>query len=202
MSAATPTTHDLRPVAALLARAFHTDPLFTWVVPDPARRARALPGVFLGALHHCRRFGGVVADPPGAAGWVPLHRLELDVLDLLHARLPAAALRLGPRATWRLHAHEAACQRRLAQLAAPDAAYLWMIGVEPARVGEGHGRRVVAAALARAAGSHSQVLLKTEQPRNVALYAHLGFEYLTAVPAPGGGPTSWLMRRALDGAAG
>ncbi len=53
-------TSDVRSLARVLGRAFFDDPVMMWMLPDDARRARALPRVF-GAMtrhHFLSRPGG------------------------------------------------------------------------------------------------------------------------------------------------
>lgn len=187
---------DLQAAAGVLARAFFADPLFSWVTPDPGHRTRVLPGLFAGTLRYCTRRGGVLAEDVGVAGWLPMASVHMGVSDIARAGLPVTALRLRPAALRRLLAHEAACERRLSELAPAGAGYLWVVGVAPGHSGQGHGGRLVRRVLQQqAAAGHQDVLLKTEQHTNIGLYQHLGFRLVDLLPAPGGGPPSWFMHR-------
>jgi len=61
---------------AVLARAFHDDPLMTYAIPDPAERARLLPDVYARMI----RFGHLAGEVHATAGtlegvavWMPPH---------------------------------------------------------------------------------------------------------------------------------
>jgi ribosomal protein S18 acetylase RimI-like enzyme len=184
--------------AGVLARAFADDPLFAWALPDPARRTRALPYVFAGTLRHCRRRGGeeTAGDVDAVVGWMRGEHLRMSPRDVLAAGLVTTPARLGLAATRRLQAHEAACERALVEAAPPRWAYLCVVGVEPTAQGRGLGRAVISASLDAMSSDHATCLLKTENPRNVAVYEHLGFRVVRTVQPPVG-PESTLLRHDL-----
>src|SRR5688572_90655 len=65
---------DLPRAAAALARAFHDDPLQTYVLPDPVVRAERSPGHFAPMLEYGLRFGTVLTtagEPTAAAVCLP-----------------------------------------------------------------------------------------------------------------------------------
>ncbi len=188
----------LRDAAATLAAAFHDGALFGYAEPDDARRAQRLPWLFEGTLLHCRRHGDieVVAEAAGVAGWVPGTRLSLTPADLVRTGLIATPARFGPTPTVRLERHERPSEARLESHLTEATAYLWVLGVDPARQGEGLGEAVLRSALAemRAAG-FDRCLLRTDDQPNVAFYEHLGFavdEHLHGLPS---GLPSWILSR-------
>ncbi|MFB7273750.1 GNAT family N-acetyltransferase [Streptomyces sp. NPDC056244] len=61
---ARPDTDDL---AALLAAAFHDDPLTRWIIPDGRRRAELLPGLFRIFVEVSHDYDGVAVSPCGDA---------------------------------------------------------------------------------------------------------------------------------------
>ncbi|MEV4973859.1 hypothetical protein [Streptomyces scopuliridis] len=58
---------DADELAALLAEAFHDDPLTRWIVPDARRRAELLPGLFRVFVDVSHDYGGVSVSPCGDA---------------------------------------------------------------------------------------------------------------------------------------
>lgn len=184
--------------AAVLARAFADDPLFSWALPDPDRRARSLPYVFEGTLRHCRRRGGeqTAGDGEAVVGWMRGEHLRMSARDVVAAGLVTTPVRLGLAATRRLQTHEAACERALTEVAPPRWAYLCVVGVEPTAQKRGLGRAVIEASLAAMSNDHATCLLKTENPQNIAVYEHLGFRVVRTVQPPVG-PESTLLRHDL-----
>jgi DNA polymerase III alpha subunit (gram-positive type) len=76
---------DTDAVAAVLAHAFHHDPVVSWLVPDPDRRTTVMPSFFTLIITDAIKTGTVCdADAPGAA----------TVLGQLDSRLAASPPRL------------------------------------------------------------------------------------------------------------
>ena len=64
---------DLPAAAAALSRAFHDDPLQTYVFPDPVERAARSPALFTPLLRYGLLFGEVLTTaggPVGAVVWL------------------------------------------------------------------------------------------------------------------------------------
>ena len=78
---------------------------------------------------------------------------------------------------------------------AEPAWFLDILGVDPARQGEGIGRALIEAGLAAVRADAMPAVLETANPRNVAYYERFGFELAEERDAPGGGPHVWFMRR-------
>jgi len=73
--------------------------------------------------------------------------------------------------------------------------YLAVIGVEPARQGEGLGGKLLDVVLDRLDGTHVPAYLETSTEGNVAWYRHHGFELQEEVRPAAGGPPIWTMWR-------
>jgi GNAT superfamily N-acetyltransferase len=95
-----------------------------------------------------------------------------------HARLSAIFGNVGPRAD---------------ALAPPEHWYLMLLGVDPARQGQGLGAEVMAPVLARADADRLPCWLETFDSRNVSFYLRHGF----AVVEEGVEPTSGLRYRLM-----
>lgn len=186
----------MRDAAATLAAAFHGGRLFGWALPDPTARVRRLPWLFASILRHCRAEGRVLAadGADAVAGWVPGGHVELSAVQLVRSGLAAAPIRLGPVATVRVERHEQPANRRVAAAITPATAYLWVLGVAPDRHGAGLGsgllRRVVDDA---AAQGYDRVVLRTDDPGNVAFYHRNGFEVVEALEGLPSGLPSWVL---------
>ncbi|HEX9765235.1 MAG TPA: GNAT family N-acetyltransferase [Nitriliruptorales bacterium] len=193
-------TIDLRRAGAVLGGAFQQDPLFEWALPDEARRARALPRIFVGSLRHCARHGGVIEVHDGAAVvcWTDPGHFTVRVGDALRSGMAVAPLWLGVSGARRLQRHEDPVDRRMAGHISPVDAYLMAVGTSPASRGSGLGRECVQAVAqsAKQAGYRS-VVLRTENPDNVGLYEHLGFEVIDQWTAEVSGLEVWAFRRPL-----
>lgn len=193
-----------RDAAATLAAAFHGGALFSYVEPDPDRRARRLPPLFEGTVLHCRRLGGVevraAGDEPVAAvaGWVPGHRLALTPADLVRTGLVTVPARLGPAATRRLERHERPTERRLLASVTDATAYLWVLGTRPEQQGRGLGGAALDAVLAAMGDAgFERCLLRTDDAGNVPFYQRHGFGVVEECEALPSGLPAWIMARPL-----
>ena len=186
-----------RDAAGLLARAFHEDPMMSWVVPNDTERPLALRHYFTVGVRHAARHGRVdwAADDAGVAVWLAPGHSRLTVVRMLldgHAALP---LRLGIQG-----------YRRLAQLndyalmlhgrAAPSPHWhLCLIGVEPDRRRQGVGHALLRPALERADGERLACYLETASEANIPFYERLGFRVEIRGRIPPDGPPLYAMVR-------
>ncbi|MEG3180018.1 GNAT family N-acetyltransferase [Sphingomonas sp. LT1P40] len=177
---------DRAAIAAMLTRAFDYDPVFAWMIPDPAVRARRLPALF------DIFFTG--DGPPGmrlttvgcqaATLWRAPGAAAGDNLGLWHAwRLLGTGLLRGKRVGEAIEAH----------FPREPFWYLHIAGCDPAAQGRGLGRAVVQAGLDRTGGL--PVYLETAKERNLPFYLGLGFRVTDEWSVPGGGPRFWSMIR-------
>lgn len=184
--------------ATTLAGAFQDDPLFSWVQPDPERRRSGLLPLYRAVVRRCAALGGVV-DIDGGGGvatWVPAQRAAVGLVDVLRFGMLGAPLWLGPAGAVRLVRHDATADPLIERHAEPGDAYLWALGADPHRRGQGLGRRAIRETLGRAASAGaSRLLLKTENPANVPLYQHLGFHVVDQHDVEVSGLTVWVLAR-------
>lgn len=183
--------------AAVLARAFHYDPMMEYLIPAEARRAAAAPGFFRAALGYCLRYGEVYTTPEveGVACWLPPGETRVTTGRILRTGGLSTPLTLGPSAFSRLLAltnHLDAEHERNA----PDPHwYLYILGAEPLSRGRGVGRALLWPVLERAGAERTPCYLETQNRRNVPVYESLGFRLVSETGVPGRGLRMWTMRR-------
>lgn len=179
--------------AHVLARAFHDDPMFTFVEPDQRRRSRVLPWFFSAALRLGRRNGRVDVDAGrGAAIWLR-PGASLGPAQLVRSGLALAPVRLGPRAFRRFARLTAAFETAGERWHGPRYWHLFILGVDPAHHGTGVGGRLIAPVLADTAGD--PCYLETLNAANLPFYERPGFTVAGHVTEPGL-PEFWSMLRA------
>jgi GNAT superfamily N-acetyltransferase len=82
------------------------------------------------------------------------------------------------------------------QAVPPEHWYLAVLGVEPARQGQGVGGALMQPVLAQADAQHWPCYLETQKERNVPFYRRHGFEVVVELePQADGRPRLWTMRR-------
>jgi GNAT superfamily N-acetyltransferase len=182
-------TDEIGAVIDVLVLAFSADPVTRHLWPDAhtflasfPRFARAFGGRAFehGAAHRAEEGGG-------AALWLPpgVEPDQQALADLIESTVAPAA-RDGVYGT-------------LEQMAVyhPTAAhwYLPMIGVDPARHGQGVGSALLKHALRVVDEARLPAFLESSNPKNVPLYERHGFEVMGEIQA-GDFPTLWPMLRA------
>jgi ribosomal protein S18 acetylase RimI-like enzyme len=196
---AKPDAEQLGSAGELLAQVFLADPVLCHAEPDPARRARWMTFLYRTFVRYAAATGGVqLLDKKAVAVWLNNETQPPFWRGLLFGSL-RIAFALGWRATWKCLRHEATCEARVRSLGFKRFGYVWFLGVDPADQRNGHGRRVLGAALdtMRAQG-HEICLLKTESRSNVAYYLGLGFQIVDEFVVPATQLRYWLFRRSLS----
>jgi ribosomal protein S18 acetylase RimI-like enzyme len=184
---------DVPRLFAVLAAAFHDDPLNSWLAPDPGRRAATLASgmaLELGAIY--LPLGGcyTTADLSGAALWAPPGHWKLPAARQLRL-LPSLARLFGLRRLPAVLSGLSTLERHH-----PDAPhwYLAILGVAPDRQGQGLGSALLAHVLARCDADNVGAYLETSNRRNLPLYRRHGFEVREELDISGG-PHLWTMWR-------
>ncbi|MBB2992341.1 GNAT superfamily N-acetyltransferase [Mycolicibacterium iranicum] len=187
---------DVKQLSRVLGRAFFDDPVMMWMVPDPAKRVRALPRIFgamtrhhflgTGAAQTASRAGvlGAAAlwDPPGR--WKQSQREEFRMM-------PSFLWAMG-RTVGRGMAIE-----ELMKEHHPEEPhwYLAVIGSDPDVRGGGFGNALMRSRLDRCDAEGAPAYLESSKESNVPYYLRFGFEVTGEITVPDGGPTLWQMWR-------
>jgi ribosomal protein S18 acetylase RimI-like enzyme len=183
---------DSERAVAVITLAFGGDPAARWTYPDAAAYLAYFPEII-------RNFGGK-AFARGTA----------DQID----RYAGAALWLPPGVTPDQEAMTAVMRQSLTEerMAEVSAAfeqmgryhpsephwYLPMIGVDPARQGEGLGSALLQHALMRCDREHAPAYLESSNPANVPLYERHGFELLGTIQVGSSPPIFPMLRAAVN----
>lgn len=184
---------DRAPALATLTAAFAADPLLRWVFPDDAVWPERAAG-FFGYLFDSRVSGGgevrVTDDVSAVSLWNPPGGNRLS-------REQRAAM--WERETARFTKDEHARFGRFVETVTPAEPpqpfwYLGVVGIDPARKGEGLGARVLEPLLEQADDDELPAYLETATERNLGFYGRLGFRVHVETDVPGG-PHLWGLLR-------
>jgi ribosomal protein S18 acetylase RimI-like enzyme len=182
----------LQEASEVLARAFHDDPAWVWLLPDAMRRARLLPWLF--------RLGFDVTNADvyatrgavlGAARWLPPGRQSMRLVPTLRA-LVTTPLRLGA-ATAPFLAYGRAVEQLRAEVATGPHWYLAGIGVDPFAQRQGLGSALMRPGVEAAAAAGLPTVLLTNNEQNLPFYESQGFRVVREKPTPEKGPPAWAM---------
>lgn len=197
------TTFTVRPatpaegpkLAGGLARAFQDDPLFAWLIPDDARRAKKLDAWFelmLTKLWPKPGEGEVFTTTAlaGTAIWKSPGHWKVPTSDVLKM-LPKTVKIFGPGTFLRLMKALNALEK---VHPTDEHWYLEGLGTDPIHQRKGVGGAVMGAILDRCDAEGIPAYLETQKLPNVAYYRHHGFEVRDEL-VDWGGPKMWTMWR-------
>jgi GNAT superfamily N-acetyltransferase len=185
------TEAELNASSLVFRDAFTNYPLYTFLFPDEAQRARVLPVLFKISTRHVSESAYYLGkqndvsailflDSPGAKG--PSVFDALCILFGYAYQLPLA------RSIKLLQVFRDCMQAR------PEGRfwYLQMIGVSPHHQGKGIGDQVLQ--FARQLAGPERIYLETSSEANANYYRNRGYELHKTFPTLGGsGPTTWSL---------
>jgi GNAT superfamily N-acetyltransferase len=187
------TAADVKPLAAVMARAFYDDPPFMWLLPDPKTRLQRSRRFFATlardkALARCGVDVALVgAEVAGAAIWRPPGKWQTVQLRTLLGLVRAFGRRIGAAA---------ALSEAMARVHPGESHwYLFAIGVDPARQRTGVASALLRSRLAQCDRDGLPAYLEATKATSVPLYQHFGFEPTGTPDLPDGAPPLTTMWR-------
>ena len=193
------TAADVKPLAAVMARAFYDDPPFMWMLPDPATRLERERRLFAtltrgeGLAHGGVDVALVGTEIAAAAIWRPPGHSATEVqLRTLAGLVRAFGRRMGAavaltQALARSHPREPHW-------------YLFAIGVDPARQGTGLASALLRSRLDQCDRAGLPAYLEASKATSVPLYQHFGFVPTGNPDLPAGAPPLTAMWRPTEAA--
>jgi GNAT superfamily N-acetyltransferase len=192
---------QIEDAGAVLGRAFHTNPGFVWALPDEASRPRKLTWFMRTGAKIGHRHGEIYTTPgkvEGAAIWLPPGKTTLSLGQLLGGGFLAAPLRWGLGPFMKFMSVMNHFEHLHKQAMPGDHWYLFILGVDPPRQGQGIGSSLIAPVLRRADESRLPCYLETDKPEDVVFYEKHGFQVLEKLTVKDS-PPLWTMQRPARG---
>lgn len=178
MEARVATERDLDAVTEVLTAAFESDPVWGWAFPDRAdlevwwrfniRSALRLPWVW------------VLGDFAAVAMWIPPGEPELTAEEEAQVE-PMITELVGSRAPQVMNLLE---RFDLSHPEWPPHYYLSLLGIDPARRGQGHGMALLEQNLATIDAEGLPAYLESSNPKNDPRYEKRGFRRIGEVTRP------------------
>jgi ribosomal protein S18 acetylase RimI-like enzyme len=191
---------QIKHAATVMARAFYDDPFFTFALPDTVRRARILPWLFEKTIRYGQRYGKIYTTPSleGFAMWLGPKNPTMALMGTFQTGLFLLPLKLR----WRELVRSMNLANYADQLHKKSFTgrhwYLYGLGVEPSRQGQGVGRALLQPVLAQADREALICYLDTNNEKNIPFYERSGFAVVSHGQASHTGPHTWAMLREPD----
>ena len=189
--------HLQKPASEVMGRAFLNDPLWKYLVPDDARRAQVVP-LSMGILvRYSFLYGEIYTTSmlDGVACWLTPGETTPAFGRMVLIGIRNATLEIGLTGIRRYFAVENYCGAVHKHAAPHMHWYLWGLGVEPSRQGQGIGGMLFQPVLARADNDGLPCYLETMNERNVPFYEKHGFKIVSDAEVPRHGLRVWAMLR-------
>jgi ribosomal protein S18 acetylase RimI-like enzyme len=192
---------QLKPAAAMVARAFQDNPLSVYFFPDMSERKNKLPYIFQFMISYGLLYGEAYTTSPnleGVAVWLPSEKARMkrrgDVENEGLSRLFKVERKTA--AKWRsFDDYVSSMHKRLVPFAHW---YLQLLGVDPAYQGKGYASTLLKAMFTRIDKERLPCFLETDAKRDVSIYQHYGFKVVEEGVVPGSEVTIWAMLREND----
>lgn len=181
----------------VLGPALVDDPLTCYLFPDSARRLALFEITLKAHLTYGCLYGDVqmTSAKDGVAIWLLPGQTNQSLWRLLRAGTVFLPLHFNWQTNRRL-IHYMNCADTQHARHAPDKHwYLYFLGVDPARQGQGIGSCLLREVLPQADRQRIPCYLETSAERNVGFYQKHGFRVLSEAVLFDDGPRMWFMRR-------
>jgi ribosomal protein S18 acetylase RimI-like enzyme len=189
---------DIPSAAAMLARAFISDPKMTHLLPEVTSRTDRSRFLFEFELRYGLIYGEVYATSPAYEGvcvWLPSEKSAITLWRAFRAGGFGLRNQLGPDGLNRLLAFSDRVDTLYAEHLSVPHTYLFFIGVDPAHQGKGYGAKLIRPMLERLDAKGMPCYLNTQNEKNVGLYGHFGFRVVDRKVIPGSSITHTAMVR-------
>ena len=183
--------------ARVLARAFQSDPLLAYTLPEVAERAERAPGHFGLVLEYGLAFGRVLTtsgEPQGVAVWLPPGEAIVTPERAQEGGLDRLSEILGTEAADRFSSVLGALDPFHDSDVPREHWYVSVLGVDPSAQGLGIGRALLKPVMDDARASGLPCYLETANPANVGFYERMGFRVLRDFVEARSGLRLWTLR--------
>jgi GNAT superfamily N-acetyltransferase len=181
-----------------LIRAFFDDPVFAWVLPDPATRAAKMRWLGHRWLRARERHDNlfVVEKARGLlVGVAPTGNPDVPFWSQLKVGLLTMPFVFGVHSFRRFLAVDADLKRRHAEELADPHYVIDILAVDPPSQGSGWGTRLLNGYLQLADQQRLPSYLVTNNPRNLPFYERAGFRVIREALVAPDAVLGWSMRR-------
>jgi ribosomal protein S18 acetylase RimI-like enzyme len=189
--------HQHKLASEVMGKAFHNDPLWKYLIPDEAKRARAVSLSMNILVRYSLLYGKIYTTPTldGVACWLPPSETNPSFSRLVRIGIRSAPFQLGWTGFRRYLAIENYCGKVHKSIVPGTHWYLWGLGVMPSQQGLGIGGMLMQPVLALADIDRLSCYLETMNEKNVSFYEKYGFRVVSDGAVPRQSLRVWAMLR-------
>ena len=192
---------QLKPAAAMVARAFQDNPLSVYFFPDASERKDKLPYIFRFMIGYGLLYGEAYTISPnleGLAVWLPPEKPRVTRRGGIGSEGLSRLFKVEGEtaARWKsFDDYVASLHKRHVPF---SHWYLQLLGIAPAYQGKGYASTLLKAMFVRIDKERLPCFLETDAKRDVSIYQHYGFKVVEEGVVPGSQVTIWAMLRKND----
>jgi GNAT superfamily N-acetyltransferase len=189
--------HQCRLASEIMGKAFLNDPLWKYLIPDEAKRARAVSLSMNVLVRYSLLYGKIFTTPTldGVACWLPPGETTPSFSRLVRIGIRNAPFQLGWTGFRRYLAIENYCGKVHKSIVSGKHWYLWGLGVKPSLQGLGIGGMLMQPVLALADNDRLSCYLETMNEKNVPFYEKYGFRVVSDGAVPTHAAYVWALLR-------
>ena len=189
---------DIKKAVEVFSKAFDSDPLSQHMFPNDETRQNLLHHYFRFQISYGLLYGEIYAPSPkieGLAIWYLSDKYQMNMFKQLRAG--------GMRLYWKLKMDTISRMMPIGRFSAEmhhkygsfKHWYLSPIGVEPRNQGKGFASLLLRSMHNRTDKEELPILLETQNPVNVKIYEHFGYEVVAKESIPNTEIPHWVMVR-------
>lgn len=189
---------DIALAAVILSRAFQTNPLIEYFIPDKSRRKDALPEItkfmVLSGLV-CGRLYAFSDNLEGIGVCLHSDRADLSLRQILRVKGVLLPIIKHVNVFRKLLSYESFASNLRGRLAPSKHWYLNIIGVDPQHQGKGYGGILLRSMFNHVDKEQLPCYLETHEEATVSMYRHYAFEVIETGLVPCSDVRYWAMLR-------
>jgi GNAT superfamily N-acetyltransferase len=186
------------PAIKMLTRAFWTYPILTYYFPEESLRRYISDSMLAFPIYTCLRYGEIYSTSQqleGVAVWSPSEKYPVSFWGILRTVPLRYIFGMTLNEMARMQTVDRFLNDIHKRLVPYSHMYLEILGVDPPYQKRGFSSKLMKPMLQRLDREQRPCFLETQDPQDVPIYQHFGFEIIDQSAIPESPLTSWALLR-------
>jgi GNAT superfamily N-acetyltransferase len=186
------------PAIKMLTRAFWTYPILTYYFPEESLRRYISDSMLAFPIYTCLRYGEIYSTSQqleGVAVWSPSEKYPVSFWGILRTVPLRYIFGMTHNGMARMQTVDRFLNDIHKRLVPYSHMYLEILGVDPPYQKRGFSSKLMKPMLQRLYREQRPCFLETQDPQDVPIYQHFGFEIIDQSAIPESPLTSWALLR-------